>query len=314
MEQHPQIDILLATHNGERFVLEQIHSLLEQTYPHWRLIVRDDGSTDNTRTIIGCIKEKYPDKVAVLEDNLANLGACQNFGKLLAHSTADYAMFCDQDDVWLPNKIELTLNKMKSLEERYGYDIPLLVYTDMQVVDEKLNVVSDSYWRYQAFNPKSGTVLNRLLVSNVIIGCTVMVNRKLRELSVPFPNDTLMHDWWAGLVSLSLGKNDFIEQPTVLYRQHALNVVGATWKMNFQSIMLKIRDMKKHREFLLNSQRQAGAFADRYGHLLSETDLEKIRTYAGLSSQNWMKRRYSIIKHGYWWSGLLRNVTMMIII
>ena len=100
-----QVDILLATYNGERFLDEQMHSLLSQSYTEWHLIIRDDGSTDNTLAIIQRYKKQYPNKITILEDNLANLGACRNFGRILEQSDADYAMFCDQDDVWLPKKI-----------------------------------------------------------------------------------------------------------------------------------------------------------------------------------------------------------------
>ncbi len=310
----PTIDILLATYNGEEYLADQIGSLFNQTHVGWHLIVRDDGSTDATRPILVDFKKKHPEKITLIEDGLGNLGACGNFAALLGHARADYIMFCDQDDVWLPDKIDRTLRKMTGLTGRFGGSVPLLVYSDMKIADREVRTIADSYWDYQAFNPESGKVLSRMLVSNVIIGCTVMINRTLRDMAVPLPPETLMHDWWAGLVSVALGKNDFIKEPTVLYRQHGSNVVGATWTMSLGSIMNKLRDMKKHREFLLQSQRQAGAFADRYGHLLSTDDLGKIQAYAGLSSQNWLTRRYMIFKHGFWWSGLLRNVTLLLIV
>jgi glycosyltransferase involved in cell wall biosynthesis len=310
----PTIDILLATFNGEQYLSDQINSILNQTYANWRLIIRDDGSKDRTAAIIDDFKCRYPDKITVINDDRGNLGACRNFAALLERTEADYIMFCDQDDIWLPRKIETTYRKMYEMINRYTSRLPLLVYTDMKIVDQDTKVVADSYWKYQAFNPESGKVLNRLLVSNVIIGCTVMINKALRDLSIPFSDNTLMHDWWAGLVSVTLGKNDYLEEATVLYRQHESNVVGATRKMNFRSVINKIKDMKKHREFLLHSQIQACDFARKYRQLLSVSTLGKIRTYAALSSQNWIKRRYITIKNGFWWSGLVRNITMMIIL
>ncbi len=314
MSHYPLIDILLATYNGECYLDEQIQSLLSQTYSHWRLLIRDDGSTDNTPAIIHSYAEKYPNKIIVIKNSARNLGACGNFGALLEHATGDYVMFCDQDDVWLQRKIESTLRKMMELVDQYGNNIPLLVFTDMQVVDKDLNIIADSYWKYQAFAPESGNDFSRMLVSNVIIGCTSMMNRKLWDLAVPLSGVMLMHDWWAGLVSVALGKNGFIDEPTVLYRQHVLNVVGATWKMSFSDIINKLMDVKKHRQYLLKSQMQARAFADRYGHLLSPVDLKKARIYAGLDSHNWIIRRYDIFKYGFWWSGVLRNITLLLIV
>jgi glycosyltransferase involved in cell wall biosynthesis len=318
MNQNPLVDILLATYNGERFIEEQIRSLLEQTYLHWRLIIRDDGSTDNTRTIVRRIKEQYPEKTIILEDNLTNLGSCRNFGKLLENSTAEYTMFCDQDDVWLPRKIELTLGKMQRMEKRYGNGRPLLVYTDMFVVNHELSVISNSFWRHQAFNPRIGKSLSRFLVSNVATGCTVLINKKLREMSVPFPEDVLMHDWWVGLISVALGENDYLDEPTILYRQHEMNVAGAKWNLSPSSIVKKILQFEKLKEearrHLHRTIRQARSFASRYRSLLREKDYQKISAYAELDELGFIKKRFYIVRHGFWWAGFVRSLVMFIII
>ncbi len=311
---NPTVDILLASYNGERYLAEQIGSLLKQTHQGWHLIVRDDVSSDCSRSILDGFKTTYPEKITLIDDNLGNLGACRSFATLLEHSKADYTMFCDQDDVWLPGKIELSLQKMRELADGYGDAVPLLVYSDMKVVDRDLTVIADSYWNYQVFDPNKGGDFGRLLVSNVIIGCTVMINRKLRDIALPLPPEALMHDWWVGLVAAALGKSDFLEEPTVLYRQHASNVVGATWKMSPGSILRKLRDMKKHKAFLLQSQKQARAFAGRYGNLLSSADGEKVRAWVGIDGQNWLARRYTVMRYGFWWSGVLRNITLLLVI
>jgi len=313
MDQLPHIDILLATYNGERFVEEQIRSLLEQTYPHWRMIIRDDGSTDNTPSIIHRYEQKYPDKITVVDDGQTNLGVCRNFAKLLEQSTADYIMFCDQDDVWLPEKVQLTFEKMKIMEGRYGCDLPLLVYTDMKVVDENLNSISDSYWKHQAINPKSGRLLNRLLVSNAVIGCTMMFNKKLKELSLPLPLKALMHDWWLALVSVAFGKNDYIHQSTTLYRQHRSNIVGARWSLSLRGIVTQIINAQKHKDYLHKSQEQAAVFAARYKQLLNIIDLQKIEIYSHLKDQNCLKKRYWIIRYKFWWAGFVRSIAMLIL-
>ncbi len=314
MYQNPRIDILLASYNGEQFIGEQIQSLLEQTYSHWRLLIRDDGSADNTLAVIRDYSKKYPEKIAVIEDDQQRLGACRNFAKLLERSTADYIMFCDQDDVWLPNKVQLTLEKMKNMEKRHGDALPLLVYTDMKVVDEQLQVISNSYWKHQAFNPKSGTVLNRLLVSNVVIGCTMMVNRKLKELSLPFPQNVLMHDWWLALVSAAFGKNEYSPEAPILYRQHQSNVAGAKWSLSFRGVVSQIRNAQRHIEYLRASQEQAEAFAKRYVHLLRKTDLRKIQVYSHLRDQNCLKKRYCIIRYQFWWAGFVRSAAMFVFV
>lgn len=318
MNPQPTIDIVLATYNGERYLDEQIQSILNQTYTRWRLIIRDDGSTDSTPAIIRNYTKKYPDTIVAIEDSLRNLGACGNFGKILEHATADYTMFCDQDDVWLPLKIELTLQKMHTMEKTYGPDIPLLVYTDMRVVGDDLSVIADSFWRHQVFNPNIGRSLSRFLVSNVATGCTVMMNRKLRELAIPLPQEAMMHDWWVGLVSAALGKNDYLDEATALYRQHASNVVGATWKLTIKTFVDKLMhfsELKRiNREHLLRTQQQASAFATRYKAFLNANEYRKIMVYATLSQQSFFYKRVSLLRYGFWWAGFVRSAVMFLII
>jgi len=318
MIQNPTVDIVLATYNGERFLREQIQSILDQTYPFWRLIIRDDSSTDQTLNIINNYVAQHPDRIRLINDVTSNLGVCRNFAKLLEQSTADYTMLCDQDDVWMPTKIALTYEKMKALEGKFGREKPLLVFTDMKIVDDSLAVISESFWRDQAFNPDIGKSLSRFLVSNVATGCTVMVNRKLREFSLPFPQQALMHDWWLGLISAALGKNDYVTEPTVLYRQHDLNVVGAKWDMGISSIFKKIlnisRLMDLNRRHLLKTQQQAETFALRYEPLLSKANYEKVMIYAQLDTMGLIKKRYYIIRHGFWWAGVIRSIVMFMTI
>jgi glycosyltransferase involved in cell wall biosynthesis len=318
MNRQPTIDIVLATYNGERYLEEQIQSILNQTHPHWRLIIRDDGSTDSTPTIIRNYTEKYPDNIVAIDDSLHNLGACGNFGKLLEHATADYVMFSDQDDVWLPHKIELTFQKMDAMEKIHGRDMPLLVYTDMRVVDNNLSIIADSFWRHQVFNPNIGRSLSRFLVSNVATGCTVMINRKLRDFATPLPQEAMMHDWWVGLVSAALGKNDYLDEATVLYRQHASNVAGAKWKLTIETLIEKLmhfNELKRiNREHLLRTQRQALSFATRFKAFLNTNDYRKIMVYATLSEQSFLYKRVALLRYGFWWAGFVRSAVMFLII
>lgn len=307
------IDILLATCNGAPFLEELLDSILAQTHGNWRLIIRDDGSTDNTPRIIGKYLANYPDKVSLLRDKGETLGPCGNFARLLQHSTADYTMFCDQDDVWLPEKIGLTFEKMRKLEFAHGKESPLLVHTDLRVVDSTLQLISDSLWRYQTTNPDA-TSLNRLLVQNVATGCTVMINRALRELALPIPEEARMHDWWLALVAAVFGHIGHLSQPTILYRQHGRNDSGAA-PMGAIAAMGKLLmpgTRVQRTEFDRHLQRQAAAFLQRYGDRLSTLDRDLLDIYSRLHEQGFFMERYYRLKYGFLYASLAMNIRLLL--
>ena len=139
------ITILLATYNSGPYIREQIDSILAQTYSDWKLVVRDDLSTDNTVEIINEYICRYPDKISILDNHGESKRAYLNFVELLKNVESEYYMFCDHDDVWLPNKIDLSIQRMKEIEKQ---DIPVVVHTDMKVVDQDLNTINESFWKY----------------------------------------------------------------------------------------------------------------------------------------------------------------------
>ncbi len=220
------VDILLSTFNGEKYLRELIDSVLGQTYPDWTLWVRDDKSTDGTPAIIADYSARYPGKIRQVETQ-RNLGVIRSFEELLKNSTADRIFFCDQDDVWLPTKVEETLQALDAAEEQCA-GIPIGVFTDLRVVDEHLQTLSESFWRYSKISPKLITTFDQLCVHTVATGCTLLINKEAKEASLPFCEETRMHDAW---ITLNILKNNGklipLEKQTVLYRQHGDNVVGA---------------------------------------------------------------------------------------
>jgi len=249
------INILLATYNGEKFLGEQLDSLFNQTVKEFKIIIRDDGSSDNTIDIIKSYNEKHPGKIKLVNDNLGNLGSSKSFMKLLEYCDSEYIMFCDQDDVWLPDKIELSLNKMKELENKYDKNIPLLVFTDLEVVDQKLNALHKSFWKYQKLIPIISNNWKELLAQNVITGCTMILNKKAKEFCLPFELPMMIHDQWVGVNISKYGKVDYLKEQTIFYRQHGNNVAGAH---SFGIVYLKnkVSDIKR----IINFQRKASKF------------------------------------------------------
>lgn len=307
------INILLAAYNGAAYLSEQLDSLLAQTCSNWHLTISDDGSTDNTVEIVNSFFARYPDKITVLATSGEKLGPCGNFAQLLAQSKADYTMFCDQDDVWLPRKIELTMARMRDMEALYGEATPLMVHTDLKVVDGNLKPLSDSLWRYQQTNP-AVTALNRLLVQNVATGCTVMINRALRELALPIPEEARMHDWWLALVAAVFGRIGHVAQPTILYRQHGRNDSGAA-PMGAIAAMGKLLmpgTRVQRTEFDRHLQRQAAAFLQRYGGHLSAQDRDLLGIYSRLHEQGFFMERYYRLKYGFLYASLAMNIRLLL--
>lgn len=228
------IEILLSTYNSELFLKQQLESIFEQTYKEWKLIIRDDGSSDNTIEILKFHIKKFPNKLFLMEMNSINIGVVKSFEQLLLETKSEYIMFCDHDDVWLPTKIEDTLNLMLESEKSYK-KLPLLIHTDLKVVDVNLNEISNSFWKYSKLNQKLLQNFNYLGICNSVTGCTTMINRIAVEMVLPFPDNVIMHDSWIALVVAKYGKICYLQKPTILYRQHELNKIGAIEIKTFKS-------------------------------------------------------------------------------
>lgn len=220
-----KIDILLATYNGEKFVKEQIESILNQTYENFNLIISDDASTDNTLNILEEY-EKKDTRIKVFKKE-RNEGLIDNFEFLLKNVTSDYFMFSDQDDIWKKDKIEKSINKLK--EENSG-----LVYTDLEIVDEKLNVIYPSYWKYKQIYKKIIKYNNfeALYLNNFVTGCTILAKSKYIKDILPLPRNSkfVLHDYWTALIISAKDKISYVEEPTIQYRQHKNNRVGSSRK------------------------------------------------------------------------------------
>jgi len=308
------IHILLATYNGAPYLQEQLNSLLAQTHANWCLLIRDDGSTDSTPTILAGYQKRFPTRIKIVSSEKVNLGASGNFGALLAaaDADADYLMLCDQDDVWYPDKIERTLAEMRRLEKLHGITTPLLVHTDLAVVEKGLRSVADSLWRLQHSDPIGGKVLNRLLVQNVATGCTMMFNRALRDLALPVPPEAVMHDWWLVLVAAAFGEIGQVTMPTVLYRQHGANDVGAR-PFNVRDIVGQLYCRPETRAIIARIQCQGAAFFDRYRDKLTPSQREMLEVYARFDSFNGLRRRWYLLKYRFFYTGIIRNVGRLVI-
>lgn len=304
------IDVLLATFNGARFLPEQLESLERQTHSDWRLIVRDDGSTDRSITIVEAFAERHSERVQILpRDGRGPLGACGNFAALLEASDAPYFMFCDQDDLWFPDKIADLLRALRAVEERRGADTPILAHSDLLVTDDALRVLHRSFWRYsRLLDPTAPRRPARLIIQNYVTGCAAIGNAALRRTALPIPSEARMHDWWVAMVAAILGEITEHEAPTILYRQHHGNEIGAKPAGLLAVISRIIRtlgaEMQDTRIAFAKSQQQAAAFRKVYENLLSP-DMERILSeFSCLHASAFWKRKSFLFRYGlqpdYW--------------
>lgn len=221
-----KISILLATYNSSDFLKEQLDSLLQQSYTNWNLYIRDDGSTDNTVDIINEYSG-FDSRISLVQDNLKNLGAAKSFMQLVKVVDSDFYFFCDHDDVWLSNKLEVSLEFLQN-ENLKDAHRPLIVHSDLYVVDQNLNILNDSFWKSSGIKPDVINNKEFIQVFNFVTGCTMGFNRKARDISLWFPEDIPMHDWWITInVLMNGGKVINIKKPLIFYRQHNRNEVGA---------------------------------------------------------------------------------------
>lgn len=221
------IDILLSTYNGERWLSEQLDSILAQTYTEWRLLIRDDGSTDGTVTLLTDYVNRFPEHLNMLQDS-GHIGCLRSFERLLQEATAEYIGFADQDDIWLPEKLSHMLKVAMESEKVIPSDTPLVVYSDLQVVNKDLDFIDASFEHFVRLRPELLIQPASLATCNYVTGCAMLFNQAAKNASLPFGPNAFMHDAVVALSTLSHGGQIvFSPHADVLYRQHDDNVLGA---------------------------------------------------------------------------------------
>jgi glycosyltransferase involved in cell wall biosynthesis len=309
----PDVDILMTVYNGMPYIEEQIVSLQAQTHTNWRLWVRDDGSTDSTVETLRRFAAVDP-RIRLLPADGMRLGAIAGFSAVIesAPVTADYILFCDADDVWLPRKIELSLRAMlRAEDEAGGRAVPILVHTDLRVVDRNLEPISESFWRYENIDPH-GVKLNSLLVHNTVTGCAMMINAALMRLVPSIPHAAIAHDWWLALVAVCFGRIVPVPHILINYRQHGRNDTGAKpyhvglAKLPSRLIRLFGRTVIV-RSALRRLVAQASTFLNAYEEVLSPAQRELVTQFAQIPECGTFVRKYRLIRLGTLGNGWQRR-------
>lgn len=306
------IDILMACYNGADYIGKQIDSILNQTYQDFLLWIRDDGSTDATPGILEGYENKYPEKIHVIKDQKGNLGVRLNFNELFSYSKQDYCMFCDQDDIWLPEKVEKTLKKMREIEGGR----PAFVFTDLMLIDEKDRMISGSMWKYAGINPKE-TELSKLLCHNVATGCTVMINKALVRLAGGIPEECDMHDYWLALLASSFGVIDFLPEALIQYRQHGGNQIGSfhiqPMKKRLKKLAVFGTYLKSWKKEYQIRRKQAYYLVKRYGKCYNKLEREMLINYIRMPKMNPVRRLKVLFRYRFWPDGVKIEMVKMVL-
>lgn len=302
------VEVLLAARNGELYIGQQIDSIVRQSYSNWRLLVSDDCSKDHTVEVVKSYALR-DERIRLISDNECQGSAKANFIRLASASTANYVMFCDQDDVWAPTKIQLSMSAIQELERANGPGVPALVFSDMTVVNSQLEVIHPSFEASSKIDPSRNS-LSQVLVQSIGAGCTMIVNRSLVDLLLlAGPSDAMIHhDWWSTLIAAGFGVIGHINAPTSQYRQHGSNAVGAAPYSPFGDIA-RLKSMQARVE---NTIRQSQSFERIYASQLAPARREDVAAYSSLLTVSRTTRLRILIRHRAWKYGALRKLGQVV--
>lgn len=308
MNNSKTVAILMATYNGEKYIEEQIESILNQTYQDFVLYIRDDNSTDGTQRIINEYVKKYPEKIIQVRDDKIAKGACNNFMYLLEYvynlNKYDMFMFSDQDDFWIEDKVKTTIKEYNRVNNK---EQPILIHTDLNVVDAQLNVIDESFFKYSNLNGKYNS-FNDYLIQNNVTGCTTFINKSLVDLIKFDIKEIRMHDWYFALIASAFGQVIFIDKATIKYRQHGNNVLGAKKIKGIIDIYNKLVKNNTIKEDLEKALRQAENFRENHYESLSEKNKKILDDFCKIKDSNKIKKIIIINKNNFYKQGVVRLI------
>lgn len=308
--ERPEVDILLATYNGEKYLSEQIESIRAQTYSNWRLLISDDCSTDGTLSLLQSYV-RADSRVRIVSSGKRFGNAKSNFSNLLKFATSEIVLFSDQDDYWHEDKVEKTVTALMQLEHLYGKQTPLLVSSDLRVTDKNRNVIASSFLDYENF-PHDHGPLARVLVQNNAWGCSVGINQALAKIAVEIGDASreIMHDWFLLLLAKSLGHSELIDEPLLDYRQHGDNVAG-THSFSPLRIVAKF-NLANSCKYWRSTARQAQVLLDAKNKLPSE-NCKIISEYIEMYKLSSCRRIVMLVKNQYFPTGATRRLGQLIV-
>lgn len=305
MEDKPLLTILMATFNGEKFLVEQLESILAQSYQNWELIIRDDNSTDSIQSIISAFI-KRDSRIKQIQYGTLHGTACRNFSQLFDWAYQQekvYVLFADQDDIWLPNKIELSLKEIQEAEIVYGTAVPLVKYSGFNFIDDK-GISIDKHLKLP-----DKLSLKVLLTENYAWGCTMIMNQPAINLVKHIPPESVNHDYYIALVVSAFGQVSLINQALVLYRQHESNVSGNIDKMSLKGRFNRyFKNINSMIEPLTQNLALVKSFYQNYADRLDQVNKKKVSGFLESYQSNFFKLLKTMLRLGILKIGFGKNM------
>lgn len=285
----------MATYNGESYVENQILSLIGQTHKEWKLLIHDDGSTDATVQIIKKY-QKLDFRIHLLEDNIKCGGAANNFLHLLKHSSAEYIIFCDQDDIWMESKLNVLFSKIKNTTEPVAVYCNAYSYDGVKITANKVSLI------------KRDKLENSLFLNSGVQGCSLMFNKLLLDKLIDYPAYVYMHDHYITIGAISFGKLLYIEESLMLYRQHNNNVTGNVPV----SILDRLKTFIKRGNPIIDQKHYDAnkSFFDKFYEQFNQRQVSVFKAYIAFPNSNFFQKIFSILKNDF----RIGNSTIILII
>ncbi len=297
-----QVSVLLSVHGDSIFLKDFLDSLANQSFRDFVLVCRFDGSPSPA---ILSLVSRFPSAVVLPDQTHYNvIASYQRLLDAAVETDTPYFMFADQDDVWHPDKIARSVQAIRDAESGRPAETPLLVHSDLRVVDAHLKQIAPSMIRYQSLNPARVSLAD-LMIQNNVTGCTTIFNRALASLA-RVPEEAICHDWYLALTAAAFGAIVFLPESLVDYRQHEDNVFGAVPRKG----LLKHFFQRQHlHERVRLTQRQAGAFLDHFRANLSADQTRLLEDWNRcLTESSYFKRLGTVWRHGFKKNDWLRTL------
>ncbi len=295
MHMNPTVAVLMATYNGEKYLREQLDSILSQSYKNIKIYIGDDASKDSTSKILETYQKQFPEKISYVI-NKSNLGVVKNFEQLIQNCQEPYIALADQDDIWKVNKLELSLKKLQTIENSG----PAMVHSDLTMVDISCKLLKSSFFDFRKIKFSQDRSINKIISHNGVMGCTILFNQALKEKLLPFPEKLDTHDYWIALVNETIGKRYTIEESLIQYRIHENNTSNNIKKLQRKKGVLSkffntdcLPFIGLHREYVIDE------LMERFGESLNAKERNTISAF-----RDYLKQRknpilifYNLVKY-----------------